>query len=56
MLRWAMIALVIAVVAAVLGFSGVAGTAVNVAWALAVIGIVLAVVLFLFGRGGGLPH
>jgi uncharacterized membrane protein YtjA (UPF0391 family) len=34
----------------VLGFTGIAGTAVNIAWILAVIGIVLAIVFLLMGR------
>jgi uncharacterized membrane protein YtjA (UPF0391 family) len=37
-------------VAAVLGFSGVAGTAVNIAWILFVVGLIVAVVLFFMGR------
>jgi uncharacterized membrane protein YtjA (UPF0391 family) len=39
-----------ALVAAVLGFSGVAGTAVNIAWILFVVGLIVAVVLFFMGR------
>ena len=41
MIGWAVTFFVIALIAAVLGFSGIAGTAVNIAWALAVIGIIL---------------
>ena len=44
MLSWAVTFFVIALIAAVLGFSGIAGTAVNIAWILAVIGIILAIV------------
>ena len=36
--------------AAVLGFSGIAGTAVNIAWILAVVGIVLALIFVVLGR------
>ena len=50
MLSWAVTLLVIALIAAVLGFSGIAGTAVNLAWILAVVGIVLALVFGLLGR------
>jgi uncharacterized membrane protein YtjA (UPF0391 family) len=50
MLSWAVTFFIIALIAAVLGFSGVAGTAVNIAWALAVIGIILAVVFAVVGR------
>jgi uncharacterized membrane protein YtjA (UPF0391 family) len=50
MLSWAVTFLVIALIAAVLGFSGVAGTAVNAAWICAVVGIILALVFMLSGR------
>jgi uncharacterized membrane protein YtjA (UPF0391 family) len=50
MLSWAVIFFVIALIAAVLGFTGIAGTAVNIAWILAIIGIVLAIVFFAMGR------
>jgi uncharacterized membrane protein YtjA (UPF0391 family) len=50
MLYWAAVFLVIGLVAAVLGFSGLAGTAVNIAWILFVVGLILAVVFFVMGR------
>ncbi len=50
MLSWAVTFFIIALIAAVLGFSGIAGTAVNIAWILAVIGIVLALVFGVLGR------
>ena len=50
MLSWAVTFFVIAIIAAVLGFSGIAGAAVNIAWALAVIGVILALVFMLIGR------
>ena len=50
MFSWAVTFLIIALIAAVLGFSGIAGTAVNLAWILAVVGIVLALVFGLLGR------
>jgi uncharacterized membrane protein YtjA (UPF0391 family) len=49
-ISWAITFLVIALIAAVLGFSGIAGTAVHIAWILAVVGIVLAIVFALIGR------
>ena len=50
MLKWALIFLVIAIIAGVLGFSGVAGAATNIAWILFVVGLIVAAVLFLKGR------
>jgi uncharacterized membrane protein YtjA (UPF0391 family) len=50
MLSWAVTFLVIALIAALFGFTGIAGTAVNIAWILAVIGIILAIVFFVMGR------
>tara|TARA_R110002020_G_scaffold224599_1_gene434374 strand:- start:252399 stop:252623 length:225 start_codon:yes stop_codon:yes gene_type:complete len=49
MLRWAIIFLVVALVAAVLGFGGIAGTAAGIAKLLALIFIVLFVVSLIFG-------
>ena len=54
MLSWAVVFFVIALLAAVFGFTGLAGTAVNIAWILVVVGIVLAVVFALMGRRAGL--
>lgn len=50
MFSWAITFFIVALVAAVLGFSGVAGAATNIAWILAVIGIVLAVIFAITGR------
>lgn len=50
MISWAVTFFVIALIAAVFGFSGIAGTAVNIAWILAVVGIVLGIVFMLRGR------
>lgn len=50
MISWAATFLVIALIAAVLGFSGIAGTAVNLAWIFAIIGIILALVFGVLGR------
>ncbi len=54
MIGWAATFLIIALIAGVLGFSGVAGTAVNIAWVLFVVGLILAVVMFAIGRRGPL--
>ncbi|MGB3222900.1 MAG: DUF1328 domain-containing protein [Desulforhopalus sp.] len=51
MIGWAVTFLIIALVAGVLGFSGIAGAAVNIAWILFVVGLILAVVFFVMGRG-----
>ena len=50
MISWAVTFLVIALIAAVLGFSGIAGTAVNLAWIFAILGLILAVVFLVMGR------
>jgi uncharacterized membrane protein YtjA (UPF0391 family) len=50
MIGWAVTFLVIGLIAAVLGFSGIAGTAVQIAWILFVVGIILAIVFFVMGR------
>jgi len=55
MLNWAVVFFIIAIVAAIFGFSGVAGAAVNIAWILAVIGIILAIAFFVMGRRPPLP-
>jgi uncharacterized membrane protein YtjA (UPF0391 family) len=57
---WVVVFLVVALIAAVLGFTAIAGTAVNIAWILFVVGLILVVVLTgLAGRrrgyGRGLP-
>jgi uncharacterized membrane protein YtjA (UPF0391 family) len=50
MIGWAATLLVVAIIAAVLGFSGIAGIATNIAWILFVVGLVLAVVFAIAGR------
>ena len=50
MFSWAVTFLVVALIAAVLGFSGLAGTAANIAWILFVVGLILALAFFLLGR------
>ena len=50
MTSWAITFLVVAMIAAMLGFSGIAGTATNVAWFCAAIFLALAIAIGLFGR------
>jgi uncharacterized membrane protein YtjA (UPF0391 family) len=50
MLGWAVTFLVIGLIAAVFGFTGIAGTATNIAWILFVVGIILAIVFTVVGR------
>jgi uncharacterized membrane protein YtjA (UPF0391 family) len=50
MISWAITFLIIALIAAVLGFTGIAGTAVHIAWILVVVGVVLAIVFGVLGR------
>ena len=50
MLQWALIFLVVAIIAGLLGFSGIAGAATNIAWVLFLVGLVLAVIFFFKGR------
>lgn len=52
MIYWAAVFLIIALAAAVLGFSGIAGTAVNIAWILFVVGLIASVIFFALGRRG----
>ncbi len=50
MFSWAVIFLIVGLVAALFGFTGIAGTATNIAWILFVVGLVLAAVFFIMGR------
>lgn len=50
MIGWALTFFIIAIVAAIFGFSGIAGAATNIAWILFVVGLVLAIILALTGR------
>jgi uncharacterized membrane protein YtjA (UPF0391 family) len=50
MFSWAIAFLVIGLIAALFGFTGLAGTAVNIAWILAILGIILFVILLVLGR------
>lgn len=50
MLHWALIFLIVGLVAAVFGFTGIAGAATNIAWILFVVGVILAIVFAITGR------
>ena len=50
MIYWAAVFLVIALVAAFLGFSGIAGVSMNIAWILFIVGLIVAVIFFIMGR------
>ncbi|MFQ3230724.1 DUF1328 domain-containing protein [Reinekea sp.] len=50
MINLAVTFLIIAIVAAFLGFSGIAGAASSMAWVLFVVGLLLAIVFALTGR------
>ncbi len=47
MLYWAFVFLVLALVSGLLGFSGIAGIATEIAWILFIVGLVLAVIFYL---------
>ena len=50
MFGWAILFLVVALVAGVLGFGGIAGVSTQIAWILFVVGLVMAIVFFFLGR------
>jgi uncharacterized membrane protein YtjA (UPF0391 family) len=50
MIGWALTFLIVAIVAGALGFSGIAGTATQIAWILFVVGLVVALIFFVMGR------
>jgi uncharacterized membrane protein YtjA (UPF0391 family) len=56
MLHYAVVFLVIALIAAVLGFGGIAAGAAGIAKILFVVFLILAVASFFFGRGRGGPN
>jgi uncharacterized membrane protein YtjA (UPF0391 family) len=57
MLYWAVVFLVIALVAAVLGFGGIAGTAIGIAKIIFFVAIILFLISAIFGyRGRGTPR
>lgn len=50
MFNWAVTFLIVALVAGLLGFSGIAGAATEIAWILFVVGLILAIVFYLRGN------
>jgi uncharacterized membrane protein YtjA (UPF0391 family) len=50
MFSWAVVFLIVALLAALFGFTGLAGTPVNIAWILFVVGLILFVVFAVMGR------
>lgn len=50
MIGWAVTFFIIAIIAALFGFSGIAGAATNIAWLLFVVGLIVAVIFALRGR------
>jgi uncharacterized membrane protein YtjA (UPF0391 family) len=50
MIGWAITFFIIALIAALFGFTGLAGTAVNIAWILVVVGLIAAVIFMVLGR------
>jgi len=55
MLHYAVVFFVIALIAAVLGFRGVAGLSANIGWLFAVLAVVFLVVAVLTGRSPTVP-
>lgn len=56
MLHYAVTFFVIALVAAILGFNGVAGMSAQIGWFFAVLAVVVLVVAMVSGRRGSLPR
>lgn len=52
MFNWALTFLVFGLIAGLFGFTGIAGTATHIAWAIFVVGLILAVVFAISGRRG----
>ena len=50
MFRWAITLFIIGLIAVAVGFGGVGGIALNIGWALLVIGVILAVIHLLTGK------
>jgi uncharacterized membrane protein YtjA (UPF0391 family) len=54
MIGWAATFLVLALIAAILGFSGIAGVAIQIAWILFLVGLVLGLLSILLRRRGSM--
>ncbi len=51
MLYYAVIFFIVAIIAGVFGFTGIAGAATNIAWILFVVGLIAGVIFLIRGRG-----
>jgi uncharacterized membrane protein YtjA (UPF0391 family) len=54
MISWAATFLILALIAAVLGLSGIAGVAIQIAWILFVVGLTIAVIYAIRGKRSSL--
>ncbi|WP_350283771.1 DUF1328 domain-containing protein [Nitrosomonas sp.] len=50
MMSWAVTFLIIALIAGIFGLTGIAGVAMNIAWIVFVVGLILAIFFFVTGR------
>lgn len=50
MISWALTFFIIALIAAFLGFAGIVGISMEIAWILLVVGVIVFVASFIFGR------
>lgn len=50
MFSWAVTFLIIAIIAGVLGLTGIAGVSMEIAWTLFVVGLIVAIVFFVLGK------
>jgi len=50
MISWAVSFFIIAIIAGIFGFTGIAGAAVNIAWILFFVGLVMALIFMIAGR------
>lgn len=50
MFNWAVTFLIIAIIAGLLGLTGVAGLSMEIAWTLFVVGLIVAIIFFVLGK------
>jgi uncharacterized membrane protein YtjA (UPF0391 family) len=55
MLPWAVVILIIGLTGGILGLSGTSGVATNIAWILSAVSLMVALIIFLTGRGPRIP-
>lgn len=53
MIRWGILFIILAIIATIFGFGGVAGISMTAAYWLIAVGVILFVLFAIFGRGGG---